>query len=118
MNNKRLGTEWEQDFCKWLASKGWWVHFITPAPDGGQPFDVIAVRNGTAFAIDCKTSAKPIFGIDRLEENQKMAFEYWLACGNDMPAVAIKYKNRLYLVDYGELKVGKVDLRMRKGIDL
>lgn len=116
MNNKALGTKWEKDFCKWLASKGWWVHFITPAPDGGQPFDVIAVRNGKALAIDCKTSAKPTFSLNRLELNQIMSFNKWLKCGNLMPVVAVKYQDNLYLIKYDELKAGYVDLRKRRGI--
>ena len=118
MNNKALGTKWEKDFCKWLASKGWWVHFITPAPDGGQPFDVIAVRNGKALAIDCKTSAKPIFNFSRLELNQKTAFNKWARCGNTMPLVAVKYQNKLYYIKYDELKKGYVDLRQKRGINI
>lgn len=116
MNNKALGTKWEKDFCKWLASKGWWVHFITPAPDGGQPFDVIAVKNGKALAIDCKTSAKVTFSLNRLELNQIMSFNKWVKCGNLMPVVAVKYQDNLYLIKYDELKAGYVDLRKRRGI--
>lgn len=118
MNNKALGTKWEKDFCKWLASKGWWVHFITPAPDGGQPFDVIAVKNGKALAIDCKTSAKATFSLNRLELNQIMSFNKWLKCGNLMPVVAVNYQGKLYFIKYDELKAGYVDLRKRRGIDL
>ena len=118
MNNKALGTKWERDFCKWLAKKGWWVHFITPAPDGGQPFDVIAVMNGKALAIDCKTSAKATFSLNRLELNQKTAFNKWMRCGNLMPLVAVRYQGKLYYIKYDELKAGYVDLRKRRGIDL
>lgn len=118
MNNKALGTKWEKDFCKWLASKGWWVHFITPAPDGGQPFDVIAVKNGKALAIDCKTSAKATFSLNRLELNQKTSFNKWMRCGNLMPLVAVNYQGKLYYIKYDELKAGYVDLRKRRGIDL
>lgn len=118
MNNKALGTKWEKDFCKWLAQKGWWVHFITPAPDGGQPFDVIAVKNGKALAIDCKTSAKATFSLNRLELNQVMSFNKWLKCGNLMPVVAVNYQGKLYFIKYDELKAGYVDLRKRRGIDL
>ena len=118
MNNKKIGTEWESEFCEWLAKKEWWVHFITPAPDGGQPFDVIAVKNGKALAIDCKTSAKPIFSIDRLEENQKMSFMLWMKMGNNMPIVAVKYHDRLYMIKFDRLQHGNVDLRKMRGIEL
>lgn len=111
MNNKLLGTQFEREFCKLLAAKGWWVHFITPAANGGQPFDVIAVKDGSAKAFDCKTSQNHIFPISRLEDNQIMAFEKWLACGNEEPYVAVKYKDEVYLIEYRRLKkYGKIDL--------
>lgn len=116
MNNKKLGTAWENEFCNILAKKGYWVHFISPNMAGAQPFDVIAVKGGIAYAYDCKTSAKHIFSIDRLEDNQVMAFEKWLKCGNTMPLIAIKYQNKMFLVPYGYLKASKrVDLDKREG---
>ena len=115
MNNKRLGTAFEREFCELLASKGWWAHFITPAPDGGQPFDIIACKAGVCMAVDCKTSAVHIFPYERLEENQIMAFEKWLACGNNEPFVAVKYRNNIYLLEYRRLKVyGRIDLDREK----
>lgn len=111
-SNKTIGTEFEQNFCEWLSRRGWWVHFITPDNRGAQPFDVIAVKNGEAMAVDCKTISRPIFSIDRLEENQKLAFEKWLSCGNSMPYVAILYKGNLYLINYQYMKEKeKIDLR-------
>ena len=104
MNNKKLGTAFEKEFCNLLASRGWWVHFITPAPNGGQPFDVIAVKGGKAMAFDCKTSSTHIFPLTRLEENQIFAFEKWLACGNEEPQVAVKYNDNIYLIPYRKLK--------------
>jgi len=104
MNNKRLGTEFEKEFCQLLASRGYWVHFISPAPNGGQPFDVIAVKNGHAHAIDCKTSSTARFPFTRLEQNQVMAFERWIRCGNGEPKIAVKYAGGIYLIDYTQLK--------------
>jgi Holliday junction resolvase len=104
LNNKRLGTAFEREFCDYLFEQGYWVHFITPAPNGAQPFDVIAVKGGRAYAFDCKTSAKANFSIKRLEQNQIMAFERWLKCGNTEPRIAVKYKNNIYLIPYRELK--------------
>lgn len=111
MNNKRLGTAFEREFCELLASMGWWVHFITPAANGGQPFDVIACKGGVCEVYDCKTSVVHIFPLTRLEDNQIMAFERWLACGNEEPRVAVKYNGQIYLIEYGRLKrYGKIDL--------
>lgn len=112
MNNKKLGSNFEKEFCEHLMDKGYWVHFITPNKAGAQPFDVIAVKAGRALAIDCKTSAKPIFPFSRLEQNQIYAFEKWLDCGNDEPMIAVKYNEHIYMVAYSKLKEDlKVDLR-------
>ncbi len=104
MNNKKLGSEFEKEFCQLLASRGYWVHFISPAPNGGQPFDIIAAKYGEAYAFDCKTSEKTVFSFSRLEENQIYAFEKWLACGNPMPMLVVKYKNEIHLIPYITLK--------------
>ena len=111
MNNKKLGAAFEKELCQWLAQKGYWVHFIVPDARGAQPFDIIAVRNGEALAGDCKTSVKKIFTINRLEENQIMAFERWLNCGNSSPLVFVKYQDHVYYVSYEVLKrEGSVDV--------
>lgn len=113
-NNKRIGIEFERTFCKYLASKGYWVHFIVPDARGAQPFDVIAVKNGEAYAYDCKTSVKQIFPLSRLEDNQIYAFEKWLACGNTVPRIAVLFEGAIYIVNYMLLKEdGKVDLKRR-----
>lgn len=104
MNNKKLGSDFEKELCRLLAQEGWWVHFISPNESGAQPFDIIAVKNGIALAGDCKTSTNKIFRINRLEENQIMAFEKWLACGNFMPYVFVKYNGWICAVPYAELK--------------
>lgn len=104
MNNKKWGAQWEKEFCNLLVAQGFWVHFITPDTRGAQPFDVIAVKAGEAYAYDCKTCAADWFSIDRLEQNQVMAFEKWLRCGNKMPEVAILHKDMLYIVPYSQLK--------------
>lgn len=104
MNNKRLGAAFEREFCKILAERGFWVHFLSPGPTGGQPFDVIAVKNGIAYAFDCKTSAAERFPVSRLEENQVLAFEKWLACRNTEPMIAVKHDGRISILFYRELK--------------
>lgn len=111
MNNKKLGTQWEKDFCDMLASQGYWVHFMTPDNRGAQPFDVIAVKAGEAYAYDCKTCASDTFSIDRLEDNQVMAFEKWIRCGNTNPNIAVLHDNKIYLIEYAQLKnFGRIKL--------
>lgn len=107
MNNKKLGAAFEKEICEKLAESGYWVHFIVPDARGAQPFDIIAVKNGQATAIDCKTSASHRFSIRRLEDNQIMAFEKWLDCGNEMPLIVVKYDGHIYQIPYDKLKEKK-----------
>ena len=111
MNNKKLGTQFERETVAWLSEHGFWAHFITPDERGAQPFDIIASINNYPAAIDCKTSVRPIFPIVRLEDNQKLAFDKWLACGNKEALLFVKHKGTVYSVDYRLLKKkGKVHL--------
>lgn len=104
MNNKEIGTAFEREMCNELAKAGYWVHFITPDRSGRQPFDIIAVRYGVAFALDCKTSVRKSFPITRLEDDQITAFEKWGACGNNAGVIAVKYKDEIYMIPYPLLK--------------
>lgn len=111
MNNKKLGTEFEKAMVGYLAKQGYWVHFISPDNRGSQPFDIIAVKNGLALALDCKTCKDKIFRISRLEENQIFAFDKWLACGNANPFIAVEHNDKIIMIDYCELKKkGKINL--------
>lgn len=117
MNNKKIGTQFEKDFCEMMSKEGFWVHFLSPDSTGAQPFDVIAVRDGIAYAIDCKTSVSHIFPISRLEFNQIASFMLWMKKGNREPLIAVKYREDIYFIGFLELwEKKKVDLdEMRKG---
>ena len=106
MNNKKLGTAFEQEVCELYKRNGYWVHFITPDARGAQPFDIIAVKNDEPYAIECKTltTDKKSFSFDRLEDNQILASEKWMKCGNKPPMIVIKYGDEIYVVDYLRLK--------------
>ena len=113
MNNKKHGTAFERLVVRRIAETGAWVHFLSPDERGAQPFDIIAVKDGIASAIECKTqdSKNRYFSISRLEDNQIMAFEKWLACGNAEPLICIEYKSGIKVVSYTQLKKErKVDL--------
>ena len=119
MNNKKLGTDFENKVCFLLAAKGYWVHFIVPDARGAQPFDIIAVRNGTAYAIDCKTCVSNIFSISRLEENQVRAFELWMKRGNNWPLIVVEHKDDILVIPYPILRGngGKIRIGGKHGKD-
>jgi Holliday junction resolvase len=109
MDNKRLGNSFENEVCEVLARNGYWVHFIVPDARGAQPFDIISAKDNIAYAIECKTltESRKSFSIDRLEDNQLLAFERWIACGNHSPVIAIKYDEKIYCVEYLDIKYKK-----------
>ena len=106
MTNKKLGASFEKLACEHLKKLKYWVHVITPDSRGAQPFDIVAVRNGKAAAIECKTLSDRLdsFPLSRLEQNQHFAFDYWLECGNNMPEVWVLWRGKVYSIPWSILK--------------
>ena len=107
--NKKLGNDFEQELCEIFADAGYWVHNFANRKNG-QPADVIAVRDNNAYLIDAKECTRNIFPFRRIEENQHLAMNMWIKCGNHIPYFALKADNEIYMVSYNTIK----DL-MRKG---
>lgn len=79
--NRKVGNAFERDLCLSLAGYGFWVHNLAQN-SRGQPFDVIAARNGVSYPIDCKDCARDVFRLARIEENQASAMSLWRSTGN------------------------------------
>lgn len=113
-SNKKKGTAYEEEVVKLLSHDGYWSHRIEEDKRGAQPFDVIAVKNKIAYAIDCKTldTKVHIFYMDRMEENQISAFNKWIECGNTNPLVFVKWRGDItYVIDFVTLQAqGKFDM--------
>lgn len=88
-SNRAVGNAFEQEFSELLYAYGFWVHRLTQ-DSAGQPADVIAVRNKTAYLIDCKDCSAKWFDLRRVEENQITAMQLWDECGNGQGWFAIK----------------------------
>ena len=88
-SNRAVGNTFEQEFSELLYAYGFWVHRLTQ-DSAGQPADVIAVKNKTAYLIDCKDCSAKGFDLRRVEENQITAMQLWNECGNGQGWFAIK----------------------------
>lgn len=99
MTNKKVGNDFELEFCEMLSAHGVWVLNV-PMSRAGQPADVIAVKNQHAFLIDCKVvSTTRGFALSRIEENQQMSMYLWKECGNGEGWFALKLpNNEIYMV--------------------
>lgn len=90
MSNKKVGNRFESELCEILSMYGFWSHNLSQN-SAGQPADVIAVRNGKAYLIDCKVcSTDKGFDLRRVEENQELAMSLWGECGNGQGWFAMK----------------------------
>lgn len=89
-HTKVKGRNLETEVVENLLTHSFWAMMVTSTV-GGQPFDIIACKNGRGFAIECKelvSSEK--FGQSRIEDNQRFAFQVWADCGNDEGWFAFK----------------------------
>lgn len=103
MSNKDSGTAFEKDFAHILANQGFWVHRLQDNKNG-QPFDIIAAKNGHVHAIDCKDCQSDVFLLKRMEENQRNAMHLWKECGNGEPVFAVRYPgDEIWLFGYSVL---------------
>ena len=103
MSNKKLGNQFEAEFAEMLANEGYWVHLLAQN-SAGQPADVIAVKDGEAYLIDCKVCSHGRFPFTRIEDNQELAMELWKDCGNGNGWFALKFDQDVYMVDMAAMK--------------
>lgn len=89
LTNKKLGNDFEKEFCQLLFDQGWWVHNMAQN-SAGQPADVIAVKDHKALLIDCKVCTRKGFALSRVEENQHLSMDLWSERGNGEAWFAIK----------------------------
>lgn len=102
--NRKQGNAFERELCKDLSLWGFWVHNLAQNKQG-QPFDVLAARNGKTYPIDCKVCTHNTFNLSRIEENQKLAMSLWEQTGNGEGWFALKMSNSaVYLISFSTLK--------------
>jgi len=107
MNNNQLGREFEIELSRMLFDRHYWVHRLN-ANKSGQPADIIAVRNGKAWLIDCKHCVGPVFRLDRVEPNQQSAMDLWELSGNGQGWFALRFDGEgIYMVPHISVKQAK-----------
>ena len=103
-DNRRVGTGFEKQLCMSLSGYGFWAHNLAQNSQG-QPFDIIAARNGKSYPIDCKDCAKDIFKMERIEENQYSAMFLWRETGNGEGWFALRMTNgAVYFLPFSKLE--------------
>lgn len=102
MTNKASGNKFEEELAQKLFNEGFWVHRLTQNSDG-QPADVIAVKDGSAYLIDAKVCEGDIFPLSRVEGNQRTAMDLWRQCGNDTGWFAILMRGEIQMLSYNAI---------------
>ena len=102
------GREFERWVEKKLSDCGYWVHRMAESNTGSQPFDIIALKGYSVYALDCKviSTKRPYFSFSRIEENQKRAFEKLYDCYKSvlLCGFMIYFNGDVYLLDYKKAK--------------
>lgn len=103
-DNKKVGNSFEKSLCLSLSGYGFWAHNLTQNAQG-QPFDVIAAKDGKSYPIDCKVCEKNIFKMERVEENQALAMTLWRVTGNGDGWFVLKLNNgEVFFLTFGQLE--------------
>lgn len=98
-SNRKLGNDFESEFCEILAENGYWVHNFA-LKKSGQPADVIAVKKGNAYLVDCKVCENDKFPFSRIEENQELSMKLWEDCDNGRGWFALKTSKGIYMLSH------------------
>ena len=104
MSNKSNGTAFERTFAELLSEEGFWAHCLKDNVNG-QPFGVIAAKNGRTYVFDCKDCQTDRFVLSRIEENQRNAMSLWGETGNYQGMFAVKFSGRIYLIPHRMLEI-------------
>ena len=62
------GKKFEENLCKYLSKKGYYVVYMEKGVVGSQPCDVIAIRNNLPLMIECKNlvAKNGLFPVSRI----------------------------------------------------
>lgn len=91
--NKAAGAGFEREMAQLLHKNGFWVHRFQDNANG-QPCDLIAVRSGRAYLIDCKDCRQGVFPFSRIEENQENAMQAFERAYNEDGLFALRMPDR------------------------
>jgi Holliday junction resolvase len=107
-DNRKVGTSFERKLCLILSEHGFWCHNLAQNSQG-QPFDVIAARNGKTYPIDCKVCSNNLFKLERVEQNQASAMYVWWGTGNGDGWFALQLSSgEIYMICFPDITTSNV----------
>lgn len=108
------GKKFEKDLCNYLSNKNYYIIYNEKGITGAQPCDVVAIKGDIATLFECKNleNESGIFNLDRIEENQRMAYNRYRECDNNNFVLAILWNDNVWFIDFGIIQF------FNKSIDL
>lgn len=110
------GKKFEQDLCNFFANKHYYVIYNEKSINQSQPFDILIMRDNIAFAIECKNleNNSGLFPLNRIEENQLLAFKRFSECRNHNFILAILWNDNVYFINFDLLQFFNKSIDLKK----
>lgn len=112
----KTGKKFEEELCEFFADKNYYVVYNEKGVSGSQPFDILIIRDNICFALECKNleNKSGIFNIDRVEENQLLAYKRFRECRNHNFILAISWNNNVYFINFDLLEYYKKSIDLKQ----
>lgn len=83
---------------------------------GSQPCDIIAIQNNVATLIECKNleSKSGRFDLNRIEQNQWLAYRKLRQCNSSNMVIAILWNNNVYFINFDLLGYFDKNINLNK----
>lgn len=106
LKSQKNGKKFEEELCWWFRKNGFYPEYHEKSVSGSQNGDITAIKNNIAFKIEAKNldNSTGRFPLDRIEQNQSLAYKAFRECGNSNYVIAVKWNNNVYFIDFGILQ--------------
>lgn len=109
------GKEFEKKLCEFYSKKGYFVIYNEKGVTGSQSCDIIVIKNNIATLIEAKnlTNKSGIFNLERIEQNQLLAYKRYTQCQNSRFILAINWNGGVYLLDLGMIDLFDKSIKLK-----
>lgn len=87
------GKVFEQKLCRHFSKQGYYVLYMEKGITGSQACDIVIIKHNIATLIEAKNldNQTGIFNLDRVEQNQRLAYSKFKSCKNSNYVLAINW---------------------------
>lgn len=103
LKSQTNGKLFEKQLCDFYSKQGYFVIYNEKGIAGSQCCDIVVIKNNIATLIETKnlTNKNGIFNLERIEQNQLLAYKKYTQCHNSHFVLAINWNGGVYLLDFG-----------------